>query len=227
MNFKPTAFFVSVAAAVAATVIICAGAFACRGGKIDFCATYYFIYYSKRDNAQSASAIAAAVSDYGGAGYVFEYGGQFYVTVSCYYSFEDADSVCQSLKRRDLDCDILKIEIDAPRVSGGDRNARLYSGNFNTLNSLSRMAYDCANSLDTGAMSPSGAKGVVSDIKKSLSTLIAANSDNLFCEELLRLNTLCENITGGRLYPKHLRTFQIAVCDTIVSLTNKSAVNVK
>ena len=73
MKFRPTAFFISIAAAIAATVMICAGAFACRGGKIDFCATYYILYYSRRDNAQSANAVAAAVRDFGGAGYVFEY----------------------------------------------------------------------------------------------------------------------------------------------------------
>ncbi len=219
MKFRPTAFFISIAAAIAATVMICAGAFACRGGKIDFCATYYILYYSRRDNAQSANAVAAAVSDFGGAGYIFEYDGEFFVTVSCYYSFEEADSVRASLKRRDLDCEILEIEIDAPRISGGNRNTQLYTGNLNTLNSLSRMAYDCANSLDTGSMNQSGAKGVLKDIQKSLNTLITANKNNYFGGELLRLNTLCENIMDGRLYSKQLRTFQIAACDTIISLS--------
>lgn len=217
MRRKPTAFFISIVGAVAATVIICLGAFACRATKLNFCAEYYFLYYSDYDNAQSANSMSVAVSDYGGAGYIFCYGGKYYVTVACYYSYEQADSVRASLKRQELDCKILEVEIDSPRISGAG-NKNLYTGNLNTLDSLSHMAYDCANALDTGAMSQSSAKGVLKDIQKSLKTLIAKNPDNCFYEELIRLDTICDNISGGRLYAAELRTFQVAVCDTIVTL---------
>lgn len=218
MKLRVNQFVVSVVAAVSATVIICICAVSCGGRRLDFSACYYFVYYTVRDNAVSAGSVSVAVTDYGGAGYVLEYDNEFYVTVSAYYNENEADSVCKSLKKRNLDCKVLEVCKDDYKIAGLGKNAALYKGNLNTLHSLSQMAYECANALDTGKYGQSAVKSVVADIKTGLDSLISANSDNCFFEELKRLSVICNDLYGGTVYSKNLRALQIAVCDTIINI---------
>ena len=128
-------FFISIVGVLAVTLIICVCAFACNGGKIKFNAKYYFVCYRIADDAISASSLSGTVSSYGGAGYILNYKNSYYVTVSCYYTERDAQAVCDSLKKRDLDCSVLKTEITQFKLKGfsAQRNAQLYLGNLNTL----------------------------------------------------------------------------------------------
>ena len=97
-------------------------------------------------------------------------------------------------------------------------SAQLYTGNLNTLQSLSCMAYDCANALDTGEYSQNQAKTVILSIESGLKGLFTANSDNCFSEHLRRLLKECEALKSGYVYSKDLRRLQIAVADTIINI---------
>lgn len=214
-----TPFIASVGAILAVTVLICIFSVSCNAVTLTFESTFYFVCYKSEDNYLSASSMSDAVSSYGGAGYILELDGEYFITVSCYYTESDANAVCDSLARRELDCFVLKRqtkEYSLPRSAS--RNAELYRGNLNTLTSLSSLAYACANKLDTGEYSQSNARQVVSDILKSLKTLQSANSGNCFSDELRRLVTICEDAGNGIIYSKDLRKLQIAIADTVINI---------
>lgn len=216
---KISPFIISVAAVIAVTVIILVTTLSCSANKLTFETTFYFICYRTEDNAVSASSVSDAVSSYGGAGYILEHGDGFYVTVACYYNDDDAKTVCESLKRRDLDCEVIKISTDEYSVAGNSSaNNKLYLGNLNTLQSLTSLAYGCANALDTGEYGQTQAKSVISDIQNTLKGLLTANPDNCFSGPIRRLIAECADVNEGYVYSKDLRRLQIAIADTIINV---------
>ncbi len=208
--------FIALGVIAITTVIIIISALSCSGEKIVFEETFYFVCYRRSDNAVSAGSLSDTASSLGGAGYVLEYGGEYYVTLSCYYESEEAENVLATLKKKELDCFIKKIETSSFPLYGSKKNKKLYEGNLNTLNSLSRLAYDCANGLDTGAYSQSKAKGILSDIRDALNGLIKNNKNNGFSESLQSAADECGKF-GGFLYAKNMRYMQIALADRIIN----------
>ena len=200
------------------TVIICLGTATCSGGKLKFKKTYYFVYYRMSDNELSASSLSQTVSNYGGAGYVLNYRDKYYVTFACYDKQDEAEAVCSNLKKRDLECDVLKIEIKEYKLQNRNakKNQNLYLGNLNTLTSLSSLAYECANGLDTGEYSQDGAKQVLATISDTLRGLLKNNENNCFTLSIKDLIENCENLQGGYLLSKNMRYIQIAIADKIL-----------
>ncbi len=214
------AFAISVAAvfAVTAAVIICAAA--SRGTALAFARDYYFVCYSIRDNAISADAISDTVTSYGGAGYVLEYGGNYYVTVACYYTENEAKTVKNSLLRRGLNCSVLTVTAGNYFVKSSVSKQRreLYEGNLNTLNSLSELCYRCANSLDTGEIDQASAAGVLKDVQSGLDGLKRANRSNCFTGGIDRLIAECNAAGAEYIFSKSMRKLQIAIADFIINV---------
>lgn len=197
--------------------IICSASFG--RAKIDFERCFYFVCFTVRDDAISADAFSNSVTNLGGAGYVLEYGGDYYVTVSCYYSEKDAERVRQSLLRRGLQCSVLKVETKNYILKSGLKNSeKLYLGNLNTLYSLSTLCYECANGLDCGEYSQTSAQNVLSNVESGLNGLKKANPSNCFSGEIKRLLAECEAAGNGYIYSKALRKLQIAIVDTIINI---------
>ncbi|MDE7083583.1 MAG: hypothetical protein K2O89_07795 [Clostridia bacterium] len=216
-KFSP--FIISVAAVVAVTAVILIISFSCSANKLTFETTFYFICYRTEDNAVSASSVSGAVSSYGGAGYILEYDDSFFVTVACYYDGNDANTVCESLKRRDVNCEVIEISTDEYIIANSSSaNNKLYLGNLNTLQSLTTLAYGCANAIDTGEYGQAQAKSVVTDIQNTLKGLLNANPDNCFSGEIRRLIAECTDVGEGYIYSKDLRRLQIAIADAIINI---------
>lgn len=216
--FKISPFFVSVAAAVAATLVAIIFSVNFGKTKIVFEREFYFVCFSVKDNSVSAAAISDSVSNLGGAGYVLEYGGGYYITVSCYYTENDAESVRQSLLRRGLQCKVLAVETDEYIIkSGSEKLKTLYLGNLNTLYSLSEMCYECANGLDGGKYTQASARNVLKDVESGLNGLKKANPSNCFSAETDRLLAECKVAGDGFIYSKAMRKLQIAIADTIIN----------
>lgn len=217
---KNLAFFISVTAVITLTVaiIICATSYGKL--KISFQSCFYLVCYSVEDNSISADAISDSVTNLGGAGYVFEYGGEYFVTVACYYKKTDAERVQKSLLKRGLQCFVLTAERKEYSLKPGisEKRQKLYAGNLNTLFSLSELCYECANKLDTGEYNQSNAKNVLADVEKSLNGLKLSNSSNCFSEEIKRLSAECEAAGDGYLLSKNLRKLQIAIADTLINI---------
>ena len=216
-NFNLQMFLV-LGAVILTTVIICFSAANCSGGEIKFEKTFYLVYYRMSDNTLSANSLSDAASSYGGAGYVIEFNENYYVTFSCYYSDKEAQAVCSNLKRRDLDCEILKIELKRFKLQ--NRNAKkhqkLYLGNLDTLYSLSALAYECANGLDTGEYSQERAKSILSSVTDTLNGLLKSNENNCFTASIKNLLDECEKAGSGYLLSKNMRYIQIALVDKIL-----------
>lgn len=217
---KISPFFISVALVLTVTVAICIFAVSSSGGSLDYSASYYFVCCYIKDNALSASTLSGTVSSYGGAGYVLEYDGNYYVTVSCYYSEQDAETVCESLNRRQLECSVISAEREDFFINSysARSKAALYTGNLNTLQSISVLAYECANGLDTGSYSQDDANSVIADISSGLSGLKNANLQNCFTSEIYRLIAECDNASDGYIYSKNMRRLQIAIIDCILNI---------
>lgn len=216
---KISPFIISIIAVLAVTVAVCLLTLSCPGNKLTFKCAFYYICYRSEDNAVSASSVSSVVSSYGGAGYILEYGDAFYVTVACYYDNNDANAVCESLKRRDLNCEVVKIETDDYSVTNSSQeNNSLYLGNLNTLHNLSSLAYGCANALDTGEYSQSQAKSIISDVENGLKGLLNVNANNCFTPHLKRLIATCDEVGEGYVYSKDLRRLQIAITDVIINV---------
>ena len=214
-----TPFFISVIAAIAVTVTAIIFAVSCNGGKINFKASFYFVCYAVADNSVSAGSISTAVTNYGGAGYVIEYDNKFYVTVSCYYEKTDAYSVCESLKKRQLDCEVLEVITGDYRLEtpSSSNSAQLYLNNLNVLYSLSTLAYECANAIDRGDYGQTQVLGVISNVENGPKSLLNSNPDNCFSPSVRALIGDCGAIKDGYIYSKDLRRLQIAIADAIIN----------
>lgn len=212
--------FFALSAVLLATVIICVCAFSCSGGKLKFEKTYYVVYYRMTDNITSANSLAQTASNYGGAGYILPYNGKYYVTVSCYYKKDEAETVCTNLKVRDFDCSILKIETKKYKLQNRNakNNKKLYLGNLNTLFSLSTLAYECANGIDTGEYSQSKAKQILSSITETLNGMLKTNANNCFTTPIKSAIEQCERAGSGYLYSKNVRYVQVSIVDKILNV---------
>ena len=210
--------FLVLGAIILTTVIICLSAVTCSGGKLKFEKTYYFVYYRMSDNALSASSLSGAASSYGGAGYVLCHNDKYYVTFSCYSRENEAKTVCSNLKKRDLECAVLEVGITGYKLqnSNSKSNQSLYLGNLNTLDSLSALAYECANGLDTGEYSQEQAKQILTTICDTLKGLLRTNENNCFTQSIQSLVEECEKANGGYLLSKNMRYIQIAIADKIL-----------
>lgn len=210
---------IAVIAAVTAAVIICVLAVSCSGGELEFETCYYFVCYRITDNAVSASSLSNTASSYGGAGYILHYNGNYYVTVSCYYRDTDAEAVCSGLKKREPDCSVLEVKTQKYKLNGysAKNNGKLYLGNLNTLNSLSIVAYQCANGLDDGEFTQDKAKSAVAAVKNGLNGLLLKNSDNCFTRKIKNLLAECEDKERGYILSKDMRYLQIALTDAVIN----------
>lgn len=216
---KYAGFLTGVGGVILATVIICVCAFSAGGNEINFNASYYFVCYKQTDNAASAFSLSDTVASYGGAGYVLEYDGDYYVTVACYFNEADAKEVTNGLKYKDLNCSVLEAKTKSYKLRGANakKKSELYLGNLNTLHSVSSLAYECANGLDTGDYDQNKAKEVFKAIKSGLNGLLDLNANNPFTEKLNYILAECENREKGFIHSGDMRYIQIAAIDGILN----------
>lgn len=212
--------FATLLTLIFAAAAVCVFAVARHGGKLDFSAAFYYVCYGSFDGAVSAGSVSDAVESYGGAGYVIESGGLYYITFACYYEKDDAEKVIAALAEKNIDCKLLTVsrsDYELPNFSA-KRNGKLYKNTLTALVSLSRAAYECANAIDRGECSQSAAKSVLSSIDDGLNSLGKSNGDDCFGREISRLKGLCFAAAEGYVFSKDLRALQIAFTDAVISV---------
>lgn len=204
---------------VAAIIIILVCTIPSCGGKLGFEATFYYVCYDSPSDSFSASSMSSVVHSYGGAGYIVENDGNYFVTVSCYYDEKDALSVSSELNKKGLECSVVKVKAGDYALRGSaKRNAEKYLGNLNTLTSLSRLCYDLANALDKYSCDQSAAKSVLNDVKTGLDGLARSNAANCFSGEIASLRAECDDVSHGYVLSHDVRRLQIAIIDSIVNI---------
>ena len=185
-----------------------------------FSAEYYFVCYREQDDTLSASSISSAVESLGGAGYIVEVNGKYYITVACYYTQPDAQSVCDNLELRGLTCSMLAAKRDSYSLttSRARNNYKKYLNNLLILQNLSKTLYGAANSLDSGNAGQEQAEAILEFAKSTLCGLALENTDNCFRSEINYLITECEDISYGYIKSSSLRALQIAIADCILNI---------
>lgn len=211
---------VAVVSAFVALLAVIAYATVIFSSRLRFAVEYYFVCYMTQDDAQSASSISSTVQSYGGAGYILKSDGKFYITVACYYSMDDAQSVCDKLKQRGLDCFALKAERDGYSLttSRARGNAQKYYDTLSVLHSLSQTVYRAANALDGGTGGQEQAEAALLFVTNTLCGLARENSDNCFLPELDYIIAECEDARFGYIKSSGLRALQIAIADCILNI---------
>ena len=219
INVKTSVALAGIAVtALIAAIILCCAVPSC-GQKLDFNAVFYYVCYDAPSDSFSASSMSSVVHSYGGAGYIVESGGKYYVTVSCYYTEKDALGVAKTLDHKGLKCFVMKEQSDGGTLRGGaKKNAELYQGNLNTMFSLTKMCYALANSLDNYSSGQDGAKSVLSDVRTTLESLSRQNAANCFARELSALIAECKDVSHGYVYSYDVRRLQIAIADSICNV---------
>lgn len=202
---------------IAVVVIFCTLPFGT--GKLGYKQTFFYVCYDSPSDAHSASSMSSVVHSYGGAGYIIENKGKYFVTVSCYYNENDALSVSNALNKKGLACSVLEVTAGDYELGGSAvRNKEKYLGNLNTLTSLSRLCYDLANSLDGYSLNQSGAKSVLQDVKTGLDSLARSNTANCFSNEIESLRAECDDVSHGYVFSYDVRRLQIAIIDSVVNV---------
>lgn len=212
--------FLCVAAIAAA--IICAAALLDRA-HLTFKAEFYYVCYDAPPDAYSASSVSSLVHSYGGAGYIIKKGEKYFVTVSCYYDEEDAQSVVKNLTAKGLKCSVVNVKTGGHAVRGSknfsaEDKKLLYDGNFTTLMELSEMCYSLANSLDDGSCNQQNAKSALSGVRTGLDALARNNSATCFAGEIEALRAECADVSYGNIYSRDVRRLQIAITDSIANV---------
>ena len=204
--------------ALASTIALILAMPSC-GNRLGFKVDFYYVCYETPTNSHSASSMSSVVHSYGGAGYVVESGGDYYVTVSCYYNEQDALSVSRALGAKGLECKVVKVTAGDYKLHSYDVGAgEKYLGNLNTMLSLSKMCYNLANSLDDGSCGQSSAKTVLGDVSTALSSLLRQNTSNCFARSLSYLVGECNDTAYGIILSRDVRRLQIVIIDEIVNI---------
>ncbi len=216
-NAKIIAFIIL--SAVICIAIVTASAIAFGGKELNFNAEFYYVCYESPPDSSSMTSVSGLVHSYGGAGYIANCNGTSYVTVSCYYTQEDATAVCGQLNKMGLNCVVVKAQTPERKLHGGSvKNIAKYEGNLNVLYSISKTCYNLANSVDKFEVGQNAAKAVLNEIKSTLKGLESNNSDNCFGQEITYLIAECEDVSYGYVFSYDIRRLQIAVCDCIVNV---------
>ena len=219
MKTKTKLRIIAVAGAAALSLIILCFTLPSCAGNLGFKTTFYYVCYNSPSDAQSASSISSVVHSYGGAGYIIETGGNYYVTVSCYYVERDAETVVSTLNKKGLNCSVVKVEAGDYEMRGSaKRYGEKYKGNLETLLSLSWLCYDLANALDGYSCSQSAAKSVLGDVKTGLDGLARINTANCFTKEINALLAEYSDVSSGYIFSYDVRRLQIAITDCIVNI---------
>lgn len=187
--------------------------------ELNFSSEFYYVCYDSPSDSTSVASISNLVRGYGGAGYIVEQDGKYYVTVSCYYSEKEAQVVCVNLENKGLSCSVIKVKREKYKIKGSaEKFAKQYESNLQTMLSVSKICYDLANSIDKYETNQSGAKSVLSGVKQSLDGLLSLNKNNCFYRELKNLISEYEDVSYGYIFAYDVRRLQIAVCDSIVNI---------
>ena len=209
------AFPLAITFALAALIIF--SAVPSCAGTLDFSATFYYVCYDSPTDSQSAASVSGVVHSYGGAGYIIENGGKYYVTISCYYSEEDALSVISNLKNKGLSCKVIEAKRDKISLpASAKRKAEQYKGTLNTLLSISQLCYDLANGMDGGTRNQASAKSILSEVRTGFESLYRANAAGCFSQEISSLIAECDDVSYGYVFSYDVRKLQIAICDCII-----------
>lgn len=153
---------------------------------------YYMVARGAYDNERDAVAHATVTRQAGGAGYIYNQNGKYYVALATYFTKKEAKSVCD----KNDGTEIIEFKLKA---------GELYSGGYGkTYKTVVESCYDCAvalsdaaNALDSHAMSTSEALVLCGDIRDRMYQLKSDVLDSVGDDDRQVMLAFIEPIFGG------------------------------
>lgn len=186
--------------------------------KVDL--TYYFLV---RDcDVTTAGAVAGESYLSGGAGFLLE--NEDAVVLACYYKEGDATLIEGTMSAKGLHVRILARSIRGFSLSGdrAKESARI-EANARTVDSVSRILYDTANSLERTDISQDEARAALKGVVGSIAGLASENAGKTYAlwnVELLRAERRAKELAEGILFAKDLRYLQIQLCVAVLRIAD-------
>lgn len=145
----------------------------------------YAISLSKSSTLAQANAQIQDIRLKGGAGYVYNTNGLYYLLASAYENENDAIKVKENLENQQLTSEVLKIEISEISIdlslNGSEKSA--LNGALNSFKTTYKTLYDISISLDTQVKTLPESKLLVSNYVTALSN-VQKEFDTLFKNKL-------------------------------------------
>ncbi len=214
-------FFCALALFIALLLVLLA-VFSCHAqavAVISYGKEYYFL--ARRCARETSAAVAGDSYLAGGAGYLYEEGGESYAVLAGYYSASDAEFVGSLLKGRGVDVTILTLSCKEFELSLGHGMGKNHVvSNLSTAESCARMCFDAANGLEQNSLTQEEARAATNGIAASLSGLAegnAAEGFGLWNVLLRRTARRARELATGILFAKDLRYLQVTLLMAIVS----------
>lgn len=179
--------------------------------------TFYFL--SVKAAAETAAVLAQSEYTDGGAGYTFQYGGEYYVGLAAYNTEREARLVQDTLKNRGRDTQIVSLTVDTFYFTDR-KEIEAYEnthGFVTTVLQCVDLLYAAANGLDEGAFTQSEARGVLKEISGVISR--AGEGGVADVAALSRAGVeKCAEITDGVIYAKDVRYLQLQLSEGVYNL---------
>lgn len=155
----------------------------------------------------------------GGANKNITFNNKDYCVFACYYSLADANAVQNNLRILNINCDVLSVSANNIKIDGlrAKISKNLCLGALKTLHSLSKIAYDCANSMARGSIDADGAKSVVLDVAVACRGLLRLDVGGQFFCALEKILEECDLILASEIEQSSLRGLQILICEKVLS----------
>lgn len=210
------AVFVSAVFLFLLTVCIFVGVFRWSGRarstvKLDL--EYYLLV--REATASTAGSVAGDSYLAGGAGYLYDVGGETVVVLSCYYTERDATVVQATMSERGVQTTVLKRTRGNFSVDGGGGKSARIAANAKTLDSCARLLYDTANGLERTQLGQDDARAALGGVVQSLGGLAEGNGESfygLWNVELQRIQRRARETGEGIVFARDLRYLQVALC---------------
>ena len=176
-----------------------------------FLGTEYHFLWLDDDNVNA--------SQLGGAQKYITFNNKSYCVFACYYSIADANAVQSKLRILNIDCDVLSISVNNVKFDGlrAKASKNLCLEMLETLHVISKIAYDCANSMASGLVDSNGARKVVLDVAVACRGLLKLDVGNRFFGGIGKILEECDLVLSGEIKQADLRGLQILICEKIIN----------
>lgn len=155
----------------------------------------------------------------GGAQKYITFNNKSYCVFACYYSIADANAVQSKLRILNIDCDVLSVSANIVKIDGlrAKVSKNLCLEMLGTLHSLSKIAYECANSMASRLIDADRAKSVILDVAVACRGLLKLDIGKRFFSGIEKILYECDFVLSGEIKQADLRGLQILICEKIIN----------
>ena len=123
------------------------------------------------------------------------------------------------LRILNINCDVLSVSANNVKIDGlrAKVSKNLCLEMLGTLHSLSKIAYECANSMASSLIDADGAKSVILDVAVACRGLLKLDVGKRFFSGIEKILYECDLVLSGEIKQTDLRGLQILICEKIIN----------